>query len=284
MKTLERPTGHADRLAELAEHANHIRRNIVEMVAAANSGHPGGSLSGVELLVGLYFGQLRHDPTRPDWPDRDRLLLSKGHASPLLYAVLTEAGYFSAEELPTFRCFGSRLQGHPSLGFRLPGVEIPGGSLGHGLGMGVGMALANRLAGRTSRVYVLLGDGEVQEGSIWEAAQAAAHYRLHGLTAIVDANGVQQDGLVAEVMGIEPLADRWAAFGWAVREIDGHDQAAVLAAYDWAIDQHGRPSVIVARTVKGKGISFMEGRPEWHGKAPQGDLLARARAELAGGR
>lgn len=260
--------------------ARRVRRRAVEMVFAAQSGHPGGSLSAADLLVALYFCHLKRDAERPAWPERDRFLLSKGHATPGFYAVLAEAGYFPASELATFRRFGGRLEGHPSLASGLPGVEVQGGSLGHGLAIGVGMALAARMERRDSRVWVMLGDGELQEGEVWEAAMAAAHLRLGNLVAIVDANGVQQDGLVAEIMGIEPLIAKWEAFGWAAREIDGHDMDEILRAYGWACLVGDRPAVIVARTVKGKGVSFMEGRPEWHGKAPSPELYAQALAEL----
>lgn len=269
--------------AALRRIARRIRVRAIEMVAAARSGHPGGSLSAAEILVALYFAHLRHDAAWPSWPDRDRFLLSKGHITPAFYAVLAEAGYFPASELATFRRFGGRLEGHPSLAVGLAGVEIAAGSLGHGLAIGVGMALAARLDRRDHRVYVLLGDGELQEGEVWEAAMAAAHHRLGNLVAIVDANGVQQDGRVEDVMGIEPLVAKWAAFGWAAREVDGHDIDALVDAFGWAARSEERPSVVIARTVKGKGVSFMEGRPEWHGKAPSGELLERALRELRDG-
>lgn len=252
------------------------------MVATAGSGHPGGSLSAVELLVGLYFAHLRHDPQQPNDPDRDRFLLSKGHATPVFYSVLAEAGYFDPQLLSSFRKFGSPLQGHPSLQDKLSGVEIPGGSLGHGLALGLGMALANRLDSRPGRVYVLLGDGELQEGEIWESAMAAAHYRVSNLTAIVDANGIQQDGMVRDIMNIEPLVEKWQAFGWEAREIDGHDLNEVINAYHWASGVQTGPAVIIARTVKGRGVSFMEHTFAWHGKAPSGKQLDQARIELNG--
>lgn len=267
-------------IAPLEARARRIRRQIVEMVATAQSGHPGGSLSAVELLVGLFFHQMRYDPQQPNDPNRDRFLLSKGHATPVFYATLAEAGFFDPKLLAGFRTFGSPLQGHPSLRDSLPGVEVPGGSLGHGLGLGLGMALANRLDDRLGRVYVLLGDGELQEGEVWESAMAAAHYRVSSLTAIVDANGIQQDGLVRDVMNIEPLVEKWQAFGWEAREIDGHDLNEVLAAYHWATGVQTGPAVIVARTVKGRGVSYMENSFAWHGKAPSGKQLEQARAEL----
>jgi transketolase len=269
--------------ATLAELSGRIRRHIIEMVGRAQSGHPGGSLSAVELLVALYFAHLRHDPANPAWPERDRFLLSKGHATPLFYAVLAEAGYFPLPELATFRQLGSRLQGHPALVSGLPGVEISGGSLGHGLGIGLGLALANRLSRNPGRIYVLLGDGECQEGEVWETAMAAAHYRVDNLAAIVDYNKVQQDGPIRAIIGLEPLAAKWRAFGWAVREVDGHDLGAILDAYRWADGVTGRPAVIIAHTVKGKGVSFMEGQAAWHGKAPKGEELARALAEVGEG-
>lgn len=258
-----------------------IRRHVVEMVALAGSGHPGGSLSAVELLVALYFGGvMRHRPEDPEWPDRDRFVLSKGHITPAFYAVLAEAGYFPLEELRTFRRFGSRLQGHPSRTLRAPGVEVQAGSLGHGLAIALGLALGLRHAGRRSRVWVLLGDGECQEGEVWETAMAASHFGVSNLTAIVDYNKVQQDGTIPEVMEVAPLADKWRSFGWAVREVDGHRLDGVLSAYAWACGESDRPRVVIAHTVKGKGVSYMEGRPEWHGKAPAGELLERARAQL----
>jgi transketolase len=270
-------------LEELTERAQRIRRRILEMVYQAQSGHIGGSLSAVELLVALYFRHLRHDPANPAWPERDRFLLSKGHATPVYYAVLAEAGYFPVEELATFRRYPSRLQGHPSLASGLPGVEINGGSLGHGLGIGLGMALSHRLDGNPGRIYVLLGDGEVQEGEVWESAMAAAHFRVDNLVAILDYNRVQQDGPVSQVMEVAPLAEKWRAFGWAVREIDGHDLRQVLAAYRWADGVRGQPAIVIAHTVKGKGVSFMEGQHAWHGKAPKPAEYERALAEIGSG-
>ncbi len=267
-------------VAELTEKAREIRRHIVRMVAEAGSGHPGGSLSAADIVTALYFNQMRLDPVRPDWPDRDRFVLSKGHAAPVLYAALAERGYFPVAELSTLRKLGSRLQGHPDMR-KLPGVEMSTGSLGQGLSAANGMALAARLDGRDYRVYALLGDGECQEGQVWEAAMAAAHYALENLTAIVDFNGLQIDGPVSEVMSTEPLPDKWRAFGWHVLEIDGHDFGQILPALEKARSAGGRPTAIVARTVKGKGVSFMEHGVDWHGVAPKGDQVAQALAELA---
>jgi transketolase len=249
------------------------------MTAEANSGHPGGSLSAVELLTALYFHVLRHDPQNPAWPDRDRLIESKGHACPVLYAVLARCGYFLPEELKTFRRINSRLQGHAHVG--TPGGEMSAGSLGQGLSFGIGTALARRLDRRDYRVYVLLGDGECDEGEVWEAAMAAAHYKLDELTAIVDRNRIQNDRFTSQVMELEPLADKWRAFGWRVLEIDGHDFGQVLGALETTRAGQGRPTVIIAHTVKGKGVSFMENNPEFHGKAPSTEQLQQALHELA---
>ena len=266
-------------LAELQRIARDVRRDIVSMTAEAGSGHPGGSLSAVELLVALYFHVMRHRPDDPAWPERDRFIESKGHACPVLYSVLARSGYFPVEELATFRKINSRLQGHAKLG--TPGVEMSSGSLGQGLSFGIGAALGARLDGRDSRVYVLLGDGELNEGQVWEAAMAAPFYKLDNLTAIVDRNGVQNDRFTAEVMALEPLADRWRSFGWHVRETDGHDVAQVLDALEEARRVDG-PVAIIAHTVKGKGVSFMENDPGFHGKAPSKEQAEMALRELEG--
>ena len=259
--------------------ATELRRTILRMIAQAGSGHPGGSLSMVELLVGLYGYALRHDPAHPEWPERDLFLLSKGHGCPALYAILAAQGYFPTEELMTLRRYPTRLQGHPERG-SVPGVEIAAGSLGQGLSMANGIALADRLDGRSRRIFCLMGDGEIQEGQVWEAAMTAAHHKLEAVCAIIDANQLQQNGPVKLIQDIEPLADKWRAFGWQVLEIDGHDLAQVVRAYDDAEAVTGRPQAIVARTVKGKGVSFMELNPAWHGVAPTPDELARALKEL----
>lgn len=259
--------------------ANRMRLDIVRMVGAAGSGHPGGSLSAADIVATLYFGVMRHRPAEPEWLDRDRFVLSKGHAAPVLYAALAEAGYFSRELLPTLRKLGSILQGHPDCR-KTPGVEVSTGSLGQGLAVAVGMALGLRLDGREGqKVYCLLGDGELQEGEVWEAAMNAAHNRLTNLVAVVDNNGLQIDGECDEVMCLGDIAGKFRAFGWQVREVDGHDVPALLEAFAWA-DAVPAPAALVARTLKGKGVSFMEGDVDWHGKAPNAEETARALAEL----
>ncbi|MBC7324518.1 MAG: transketolase [Moorella sp. (in: Bacteria)] len=269
-----------EKIAWLQNKAREIRTHIIRMTAAAGSGHPGGSLSAADIVTALYFHLMRLDPQRPSWPDRDRFILSKGHAAPLLYAALAERGFFPVEELLTLRKLGSRLQGHPDMK-SLPGVEMSTGSLGQGLSAGNGMALAARLDGRDYRVFVLLGDGEIQEGMVWEAAMAAAHYRLDNVTAFLDYNGLQIDGPVTEVMSVEPVAEKWVAFGWDVQVIDGHDMVQIIQAVEVARQVRGRPQMIVARTVKGKGVSFMENQVNWHGAAPKPEEAERALAELA---
>ena len=264
---------------DLAPLCRTIRRDVLEMIHAAGSGHPGGSLSAVELLATLYFDVLSVDPARPDDPDRDRFLLSKGHAAPVLYSVLARRGFFDPALLPTLRQLGSPLQGHPHME-RLPGLDCSSGSLGQGLSIANGLAMAARRTGRSYRTYCLMGDGEIQEGQVWEAAMTAAHFRLDDVCAIVDDNGVQLDGLTRDIMQVEPIGDKFRAFGWHVIEVDGHDLAALRAAFDDAAATKGRPTVLVAKTVKGKGVSFMEGQPAWHGKAPNDEELAAALAEL----
>lgn len=268
----------AQEVGRLTEIARNTRKLILESLAEAGSGHPGGSLSAVELLVTLYFHIMRHEPKDPAWKDRDRFYLSKGHAAPLLYAILAQAGYFPVEELMTLRKMGSRLQGHPAIG--LPGVEAPAGSEGIGLSLGVGTALAARLDKRGYRTYVLMGDGEQQEGQVWEAAMTASKYRLDNLTAIIDRNGIQQDGLTEQIMPIEPLAAKWRAFNWNVIEVDGYDFPQLLDGFDLAQSTRNRPTVIIAHTVKGKGISFMEWSPHYHGTAPSKEKLHDVLNEL----
>ena len=269
----------APNLEELRKLAAELRQTILKMIAKAGSGHPGGSLSMVELLIGLYWHTLRHDPKNPAWPDRDLFLLSKGHGCPALYTVLAYRGYFPKEELMTLRRYPTRLQGHPEKGSP-PGVEIAAGSLGQGLSMANGIALADRLDGRRRRIFCLLGDGEVQEGQVWEAAMTAHHHKLDAVCAIIDANQLQQNGPVKEIQDIEPLPEKWRAFGWHAIEINGHDLAQVIKAYDEAETIKGKPQVIIARTVKGKGVSFMELNPAWHGVAPKPDELEKALKEL----
>ena len=268
----------AQEVIRLKELARNTRKLILQSLAEAGSGHPGGSLSAVELLVALYFRVMQHDPKNPTWPDRDRFFLSKGHAAPLLYSILAQAGYFQVEELLTLRKMGSRLQGHPSMG--IPGIEAPAGSEGIGLSLGVGTALAGKLDGKGYRTYVLMGDGEQQEGQVWEGAMAASKYRLDNLTAIVDRNGIQQDGLTEQIMPIEPLAAKWRAFNWNVIEVDGYDFSQLLDGFDLATNTRNRPTVIIAHTVKGKGISFMEWSPHYHGTAPAKEKLTDVLSEL----
>lgn len=266
-------------IAALAQHANNMRQEIVKMVAAANSGHPGGSLSAADILAVLYFHEMNVGADKVQDPDRDRFVLSKGHASPVLYAALAEKGYLPKEELATFRKINSRLQGHPSKK-TLPGVEQSTGSLGQGLSAANGMALAGRLDKRDYRVYALLGDGEIQEGMVWEAAMAAGHYKLDNLVAILDYNHLQIDGNVEDIMNVGPVADKFRAFNWHVIEIDGHNLEEIIAALEEAKAVKGQPTFIVAHTVKGKGVSFMENACGWHGTAPNAEQLEQALTEL----
>lgn len=249
------------------------------MTTEASSGHPGGSLSAVEIVAALYFSKMRHDPKNPKWADRDRFVLSKGHAAPLLYAALAESGYFPVSELKTLRQISGRLEGHPDMN-KIPGVDISTGSLGQGISAAVGMALAGKLDKNGYRVYALLGDGETQEGEVWEAAMSAAHYRLDNLTAFLDHNRLQISGEVEKVMSIEPIADKWKAFGWNTIEINGHDFAQILKAMEQAENTKGKPTMIIADTIKGKGVSFMEGVYGYHGKALTKEQLAQALKEL----
>ncbi len=264
---------------ELKSRAGEIRKDIISMLGRAGSGHPGGSLSAADIVTALYFKVMRIDPQNPGKPGRDRFILSKGHAAPVLYAALAQRGYFPREELFSLRKLGSRLQGHPDMK-KLPGVDMSTGSLGQGLSVANGIALAGRLDGLDYRVYVLLGDGEIQEGQIWEAAMAAAHYRLDNITAFLDHNGMQIDGPTGEVMSPEPVADKWRSFGWDVQVIDGHDMGRILEAVEKALAVRGKPQIIIAGTVKGKGVSFMENKVEWHGVAPNADETVKALSEL----
>jgi transketolase len=268
-------------LADLQARAKTVRKEIITSTTTAGSGHPTSSLSGVEIAVALYFGGiLRYDPKNPTWPQRDRFILSKGHAAPLLYAVLAEAGYFPRDMLPTLRKLGSPLEGHPNAR-RLPGVEASTGSLGQGLSIGVGHALATRLDGYPSRVYVLLGDGEIEEGQVWEGAMAAHKFKLDNLVAIVDQNGYQQTGPTAEVLDMRPLRPKWEAFGWFAQEVDGHDVTKVLAAFKTAAQTKDRPSVIVAQTVKGYPIQhLLTSDPNHHGKPLTAEEAAKALQEI----
>jgi len=266
-------------VTEMEAIARRVRRNIVSMIGRAGSGHPGGSLSAVEIVSTLYFRILRHNPQDPQWPDRDRFILSKGHAAPVLYAVMAECGYFPMEELTTLRQLSSRLQGHTDR-TRTAGVEMSAGSLGQGLSFAIGIALAGRLNSQPYRVYALLGDGECDEGQVWEAAMAAAHFKVDSLTAIVDRNDQQIGGWTRDVMELEPFNSKWQAFGWHTIEVDGHDFTQLADAFDQASLVNGQPAVIIAHTTKGKGISFMENNPDFHGKAPTAAQVELALKEL----
>ena len=266
-------------MEEMQEKTKTLRRHIITMTERAGSGHPGGSLSAVELVTALYFHVLRHDPQNPHWPDRDRFVLSKGHAAPVLYAALAESGYFPVAELLTLRQMGSRLQGHTHM-ITTPGVEMSAGALGQGLSFGIGNALAARLDGRDYRVYVLLGDGECNEGQVWEAAMAAAHHKLDNMVAIIDRNRLQIDGWCCDVMNTEPFPEKWRAFGWHTIEVDGHDLGQIIAALSEAKTIEGKPTAIIAHTTKGKGVSFMENKAEFHGTAPTSEQAEQALREL----
>jgi len=260
------------------ETARQFRREMLQMIYDAQSGHPGGSLSCAEILIALYFYKMRIDPGKPEWPSRDRFIMSKGHASPALYTVLANRGFFPKAELKSFRKLGGLLQGHACAG--VPGVELSTGSLGQGLSVAGGMALAAKLTNAEYNIYCLLGDGEIQEGSVWEAAMTAGHHKLDNLCALIDRNGVQQNGPVEEIKREEPLADKWKSFGWRALDIDGHDFKALIQALDDFDSTKDKPTVIICRTVKGKGVSFMEGKSEWHGKAPGKEQFERALKEL----
>jgi transketolase len=264
---------------ELKEMAKKLRRHVITMIATAGSGHPGGSLSAADIVTALYFRVLRHDPRDPQWSERDRFILSKGHAAPILYAALAETGYFPVAELETLRKMDSRLQGHTDRTLT-PGVEMSAGSLGMGLSFAIGIALAARLDSKAYRTYALLSDGECQEGQTWEAVLAAAHFKLDNLAAMVDCNGIQLSGRTCDIMDLEPLVQKWQAFGWHVIEIDGHDFDQILGAFHEAEKTKGRPTVITARTIKGKGVSFMENNVAFHGKAPTPEEAERALKEL----
>jgi transketolase len=265
---------------ELAALCKTMRRHVIEMITEAKSGHPGGSLSAVEILVTLYFNVMRHDPGNPKWADRDRFILSKGHACPILYSVMAECGYCPVDQLNTLRKMGSIYQGHPDVRF-LPALEASTGSLGLGLSLAIGMGLAAKLDKRPSRTYVVLGDGEIQEGQIWEAAMFAGFQKVDNVVAIVDYNKIQLDGFVKDILDLTPLAEKWRSFDWHVIELDGHDIAALQSAFAEAAETKGKPTVIIANTIKGKGVSFMENNPKFHGTAPTPAEAVRALAELA---
>jgi len=286
---------HSDVLArDIAIKAQELRIEVLKMVFRAQTGHLGGPFSAAEIVASLFFHQMRLDPARPDWPERDRFILSKGHAAPILYATLAHRGFIPMAELATFRQLGTRLEGHPDR--KLPGVEVVAGPLGHGVAVGSGMAWAlsrgqakpsaasaPSARAATARVYVLLGDGELDAGVVWEGVMTAAKYRLGNLTAIVDYNGIQQTGATADVMPTEPIVDKWRAFGWHTQEVHGHNVREILDALDRADEVHARPSVIIARTTKGKGVSFMEYDHRWHGGIPTREQYEQALAELEEG-
>ena len=272
----------AKKLQILREKANRVRIGVIEGTHAAKSGHPGGSLSAADILTYLYFEEMNIDPKNPKWEDRDRFVLSKGHCAPALYAVLAERGFFPPEELLTLRKFPSRLQGHPDMN-STPGVDMSAGSLGLGISAAAGMALAGKIDGRSYRVYTVVGDGESEEGQVWEACMFAAHYKLDNLCVIVDWNGLQIDGPVAEVMNPTPHDKKLEAFGFHVISIDGSDMEQIAAAFREARTIKGKPTAIVAKTVKGKGVSFMENQVKWHGSAPNDEQYEQALAELKGG-
>ena len=266
-------------IQELREHAKNVRKNILKMIANANSGHTGGSLGAADLLTVLYLEIMDVNKENVKGIDRDRFVLSKGHTSPLLYAVLAEKGLLDEKELMTFRKIDSNLQGHPNMNY-VDGVDMSTGSLGQGLAAANGMAIANKLSGNNHRVYALVGDGESEEGEIWEAAMAAAHYKSDNLCAIIDENGLQIDGFTKDVMNPEPLDEKFKAFGWNVITIDGHNLEEIRNALEEAKTVKGKPTAIIAKTIKGKGVSFMENQASWHGKAPNAEQLEQALAEL----
>ncbi|KPK30511.1 MAG: transketolase [Nitrospira bacterium SG8_35_1] len=264
---------------ELKKIAKSVRIRILHMLTTAGSGHTGGSLSAADVAVAIYFSKMKFNPKDPSWKDRDRFILSKGHAAPLQYSIMAEAGYFPEETTQTLRTTESPLQGHPCCK-RLPGIEVSTGSLGQGLSVANGMALGLRLDRNPARVYCIMGDGEIQEGQIWEAAMTAAHYKIDNLCAVVDCNGLQIDGPVAKVMNIEPVVDKWEAFGWHVIDIDGHNMEQIVGALDKAEGIKGKPTVIIANTTKGKGVSFFENKVEYHGVAPSLEELEKAVKEI----
>ncbi len=267
------------KLKQLKKYATLIRRHIIEEVYHAASGHPGGSLSCTDIFAVLYFHEMRVDIHNPQWSDRDRFVLSKGHCAPALYAALAEKGFFPVEELPKFRSIESYLQGHPSMR-DVPGVDMSTGSLGQGFSASVGMALAGKLDNKDYRVYTILGDGELQEGQVWEASMSAAHYKLDNLTAFLDHNGLQIDGKITEVMSPEPVEEKFKAFGWNIIEVDGHDYVQIIDAIDKAKSTKSKPTIVIAKTTKGKGVSFMENEVGWDGSAPNKEQRDQAIAEL----
>jgi transketolase len=268
---------------ELYAIAREIRREVIKSLCDAGSGHTGGSLGLADVFTALYFNRMKHNPKYPDWPERDRLILSIGHVAPVLYATLAVAGYFPKEELLTLRKLGSRLQGHPGRDHNLPGIELSAGSLGQGLSVALGMAIAAKVDNKAYKIYCICGDGELQEGSIWEAAMAAAHHKLNNLVLIVDRNKLQIDGKVGDVMEIEPLAQKWKAFGWEVLECDGNNIEELTQAFDATDLIFEKPSVIIANTLMGKGVKSIENNYSWHGKAPTKDEAKRFLEEIGEG-
>ncbi|MDP8980305.1 MAG: transketolase [Acidobacteriota bacterium] len=266
--------------AQLAEIAKTVRRDIIQMITAAKSGHPGGSLSAVEILVTLFFDVMRHDPANPKWPDRDRFILSKGHAAPVLYSVFAECGYTPKDQLNTLRQMGSIYQGHPDVRF-IPALEASTGSLGEGLSLGLGMALAAKLDHSPARVFVVLGDGEIQEGQVWESAMFGGDKSVDNIVAIVDYNHIQLDGFVNDIMPLDPLPEKWRSFNWHTLEVNGHSIPELQAAFAEAAATKGKPTAIIAHTIKGKGVSFMENNPKFHGVAPTHEEMEKAMLELA---
>ena len=276
------PRSREEWVAYLKELTTKLRVDIIEMLTEAGSGHPGGSLSAVDIIAALYKYKMNYRPEEPDWTVRDRFVLSKGHGCPALYAVMAEVGYFSGEKLFSLRKTGSPVQGHPACQL-LPGVEASTGSLGQGLSVAQGLALASRLDGDSFQVYCMIGDGETQEGQIWEVGLSAAHFKLDNLVVFLDYNKGQIDGYVKDVMNLEPVVEKWKAFGWNTHEIDGHDFSQILDVLDQVDDKNGRPTMVVAHTIKGKGVSFMEDKSEWHGKAPTAEEAKQAISEILRG-
>lgn len=268
-------------IEQLKAIATEVRKDIIEMLTESNSGHPGGSLSATDILTVLYFKEMNVDPSNPKNPDRDRFVLSKGHAAPAIYAVLAEKGFFPKEELKTLRKINSRLQGHPNMNY-LPGIDMSTGSLGQGISTAVGMALAGKIDNKDYKVFSILGDGELEEGQVWEAAMCAAHYNLDNLIAFVDYNRLQIDGNISDVLSPEPISNKFEAFNWNVICIDGHNYEEIIKAIEVAKSTKGKPTVIVANTIKGKGVSFMENDGGWHGVAPNKEQCEAALKELGG--
>ncbi|MDY6861921.1 MAG: transketolase [Thermodesulfobacteriota bacterium] len=269
-----------EKIKELKHIARLLRIDVLKMLNRVGSGHTGGSLSSIEIIVSLYFHYMKHNPEDPLWADRDKFVLSKGHAAPALYAALARCGYFALSDLMTLRSMGSKLQGHPDMKVT-PGVEVSTGSLGQGLSLANGLALASRLDKRRAKVYIILGDGEVQEGQVWEAAMSSAHFRLDNLCAVLDFNGLQIDGKVKDIMNIDPISDKWKAFGWEATVIDGHNFSEILKAFTWAEGVKGKPSIIIAKTIKGKGVSIFENNVKYHGVPPTDEELTFALEELS---